>query len=130
MIVTLHPENIDRRRPKGDQQLDLAALRKGSLGQLVKLAETDAFFFSDAHMVAALACGAERQGITLRRKPQALHRRLAILLEGVLNDYDQPDHYRAAFRAELQRRQDDRERLRQDLPHLTGDSVTDAIQSA
>lgn len=130
MIVTLRPENIDRRRPKGDQHLDLDAVRRGSLGQLVELAETDAFFFSDANMIAALACGAERHGLTLRRKPRALHHRLAMLLEGVLNEYDQPDHYRAAFRAELLRRQEDRERLQRDLPHLANDDLTDAIQSA
>jgi hypothetical protein len=115
-IVTLRPENLVQLRRKGEQALASDDVdTEQALELLVELSTADAFFMSDAYLVAALACGAEERGVDLRRTPQPWHRRLGSLFAGVLDRYDQPDGYREAYLNELLRREKERQSLARDL---------------
>jgi len=114
-IVTLHPLNQDRRRAKGEQRLDMRELEREGVNHLAELSAMDVFFFSDGYVIAALGCGSEELGIDLRRKPQERHRRLAALLRGVLDRYDQPVRYREAYLEDLLRHAEEKKQLQGDV---------------
>lgn len=116
VIVTLHPKNLIRLRQKGEQALDSSAReQRDTIAVIAELSATDVYFFSDADLIAALACGAEELGIDLRRQPHAGHRCLATLLARVLERYEQPEGYRAAYQSELQRREREKQVMARDL---------------
>jgi len=117
--VTLRPDHIIRLRKVGTQSLppDALDLDDYSSGarHFAKLSERDVYFYSDVHIVATLALGAERLGVPLRRQPQEWHRRLGRILAGVLEAYEQPSGYVAAYKRELERRVADKQHLLADL---------------
>lgn len=129
MIVTLNPANLMRLRRKGEQALDaVMPEHRDAVAVIAALSDTDVFFFSNAYMVAALACGTEELGIDLRRKPEDWHRRLAAVLARVLERYEQPEGYRAAYQEELKRREYEKQLMARDLG-LSEDDLVASTQS-
>jgi hypothetical protein len=123
-IVTLHPKNLIRLRQRGEQALEAETRdTRDTVGVFAELSANDVFFFSDAHLVAALACHAEELGITLRRQPQEWHRHLGAMLGDVLDRYEQSEEYRAAYQHELQRREREKRLMVRDLGLNTDPSI-------
>jgi len=107
--LTLHPDHIYRLRKPGEQRLDPDAL--GADGELAagtrhfaKLSERDLYHYAEVNLVLALALGAERFGVPLRRQPEERHRRVACVLARVLERYDQPYSYVTAYQKEMAQR--------------------------
>lgn len=118
--LTLHPDHIYRLRKPGEQGLDPAALdADGELASgtrhFAKLSERDLYHYAEANLVLALALGAERFGVPLRRQPEERHRRVARVLARVIERYDQPYSYVTAYQKEMAQRTLERGQMLRDM---------------
>jgi hypothetical protein len=99
-MITLRPENIHQLRQYDEQALIVREVAAQGAKEFAILAASNQYFYGDVMIVAALAMGAERLGVTLHREPQGWHRRLGALIAEVLATYEQPAETLAAYRKE------------------------------